>query len=227
MREARHPEPIIRPSLFRDARLRRHERRQHRRELRRLQRAAAGPLLSRAHRRPGDRPRRPGAGARRRRHGASASWLAGRLAAARRSGLLALAGIVLNVCGLGAISMWTPTTGFAVIAADAARPGRRRRAVPGRLYRSRHRDAAARGPRRRRQPHHGHPHHRRGRRRNGPLGGLSRTSRRRRCRPARARPRPSWRGSSSTFLWVAIGLALFLGAEPAALAHVALCRLRW
>ena len=56
VREARHPEPIIRPSLFRDAGLRHSQRRQHRRELRCLQRAAARALLPRAHRRPGGGP---------------------------------------------------------------------------------------------------------------------------------------------------------------------------
>ncbi len=82
VREARHPEPIIRPSLFRERRLRRPQRRQHRRELRRLQRAAARALLPRAHRRPGGRPRRPGAGAERGRHGARR--LAGRSTGATR-----------------------------------------------------------------------------------------------------------------------------------------------
>lgn len=44
------------------------------------------------------------------------AWLAGRLGRHARSGLIALTGIVLNICGLGAVSLWSPDTGFAVIA---------------------------------------------------------------------------------------------------------------
>lgn len=51
------------------------------------------------------------------------AWLAGRLARHARSGLIALAGIVLNVCGLGAISLWGAGTGFAVIAATLCAQG--------------------------------------------------------------------------------------------------------
>ena len=51
------------------------------------------------------------------------AWLAGRLARHVRSGLIALTGIVLNVCGLGAISLWGQDTGFAVIAATLSAQG--------------------------------------------------------------------------------------------------------
>jgi MFS family permease len=44
------------------------------------------------------------------------AWAAGRLARRTKTGLLALAGVVLNICGLWGVSTWTPDTGFGVIA---------------------------------------------------------------------------------------------------------------
>jgi MFS family permease len=43
------------------------------------------------------------------------SWLAGRLAARTKVGRLALAGVALGIAGLWAVSAWTPATGLAVM----------------------------------------------------------------------------------------------------------------
>lgn len=115
MHEARHTEPIIRPSLFRDVDFAVLNAASIAMNLAAfsvlllvpyylvrvmgLEAAVGGIILA------------LGAGGT-----VVGAWLAGRLARHARSGLIALTGIVLNICGLGAVSLWSPDTGFAVIA---------------------------------------------------------------------------------------------------------------
>ena len=114
IREARHPEPIIRPSLFRDidfavmnaASVAVHLAAfsvlllvpYYLLRIAGLDVAVGGIVLA------------IGAGGT-----VVGSWLAGRLAARTRIGRLALAGVVLGIAGLWAVSAWTPATGLVVM----------------------------------------------------------------------------------------------------------------
>ena len=114
IRESRHPEPIVRPSLFRDidfAVMNAASVAVHLATfsvlllvpyyllgIAGLDLAAGGIVLA---------------------IGATGmvagSWLAGRLAAHARVGRLALAGVALGIAGLWAVSAWTPATGIVVM----------------------------------------------------------------------------------------------------------------
>src|SRR5207244_3198763 len=114
MREARHPQPLIRLSLFRDAGFAIMNAASiavnlatfsvlllvpyYLVRIADMNAAAAGILLA------------CGAGGT-----VIGSWLAGRLSALVATGRLALAGIVLSVAGLWTISTWAPTTPLGVL----------------------------------------------------------------------------------------------------------------
>ena len=171
IREARYPEPIIRPALFRDidftimnaASVAVHLAAfsvlllvpYYLLRMAGLDVAVGGIVLAIG---AAARLSAPGSRAGSRRARGLAGWRSRGRARHRR----ALGGIGMDACN-----------GARRHGPVAARPRHRRGAVPGRLRRSRDRDPTNRGPRRRRQPYHRHPHHRHRRRRDRPVGGRS------------------------------------------------------
>ncbi len=114
-REAHHPEPIIRPALFRDADFAIINAASIAMNL-----AAFAVLLLVPYYLVRVAELEAGAGGVVLALGAGGmilgAWAAGRLARHAKTGLLALAGVLLNIFGLWGISAWTPDTGFGLIA---------------------------------------------------------------------------------------------------------------
>ena len=189
IRESRHAEPIIRPSLFRDIDFAIMNAASIAVYLRHVQRASPGALLSREDSGPRRRRRRPRARHRRRRHGRRllARGPTGRAYKGRPAGARRRRAVHRRALGRLHMDARNRTRRHGPVAPPS---GRRRWPVPGCLYRSRHRDAADRGPRRCRQSAMVT-------RTLGVVGGATglsaafATSRRRHCRRARARPMPS------------------------------------